>query len=146
METYEQLRRLYAAFNERDIERVLAALHPEVVWPNGWEGGTLHGVEAVRTYWLRQWQAIDPRVEPVRWWTEPDGRITVEVHQVVRSVDGRGAVLGESTVEHVYRWRDGLVDSMEIREPAAPPMPHTPPTRPPRTPSADSSAPSPPCS
>ena len=92
MEIYEQLWRLYAAFNERDVERVLAALHPEVVWPNGWEGGTLHGVEAVRTYWLRQWQAIDPRVEPVRCWTEPDRRVAMEVHPVVRRVGGRRAV------------------------------------------------------
>jgi hypothetical protein len=119
MEKCERLERLYAAFNERDIARVLAALHPEVDWPNGWEGGTLHGVDAVRAYWLRQWQAIDPQVEPVRWRTEPDGRIAVEVHQVVRPVDGRGPVLADSMVEHIYRWRDALVDSMEIREPTS---------------------------
>jgi hypothetical protein len=119
MDMYERLQRLYVAFNERDVERVLDALHPEVDWPNAWDGGRLHGVDAVRTYWLRQWQAIDPRVEPVRWWTEPDGRVAVEVHQVVRPVGGQGPVLADSTVEHVYRWRDGLVDCMEIREPAA---------------------------
>jgi len=27
----------YAAFNARDIEAVLAVLHPDVDWPNGWE-------------------------------------------------------------------------------------------------------------
>jgi hypothetical protein len=33
------IRELYAAFNRRDIDRVLAAMHPDVLWPDGWEGG-----------------------------------------------------------------------------------------------------------
>jgi hypothetical protein len=33
------LGRIYEAFNRRDIDAVLAALHPAVDWPNGWEGG-----------------------------------------------------------------------------------------------------------
>ena len=34
---------LYAAFNARDIDAALAGMHPEVDWPNGWEGGRVHG-------------------------------------------------------------------------------------------------------
>ena len=33
------LQKLYAAFNARDIDAVLPALHPDVDWPNGWEVG-----------------------------------------------------------------------------------------------------------
>ncbi len=109
------LRRTYAAFNARDVDAVLAVLHPDVDWPNAWEGGRLHGRAAVRDYWARQFEAIDARVEPRGFALSPDGRVVVDVHQVVR--DRGGAVVAERMVQHVYRLRDGLVDEMEVREP-----------------------------
>ncbi|MDQ2842107.1 MAG: nuclear transport factor 2 family protein, partial [Acidobacteriota bacterium] len=51
------LLQLYAAFNARNIDAVLPALHPDVDWPNGWEGGRMRGRDAVRAYWTRQWAA-----------------------------------------------------------------------------------------
>jgi hypothetical protein len=35
----ELLERLYERFNARDMEAVLATMHPDVIWPNGMEGG-----------------------------------------------------------------------------------------------------------
>jgi hypothetical protein len=35
--------RTYRAFNARDIDAALAVMHPEVDWPNGLEGGRVHG-------------------------------------------------------------------------------------------------------
>lgn len=35
----ELLIKTYKAFNARDIEAVLAVMHPEVDWPNRMEGG-----------------------------------------------------------------------------------------------------------
>jgi hypothetical protein len=46
MEMHEEelLRKaLRAAFNARDIDGALAAMHPTVAWPNGMEAGTVHG-------------------------------------------------------------------------------------------------------
>jgi hypothetical protein len=40
IEPFDPLRVVYAAFNARDIEQVLAALHPDVNWPNGMTGGS----------------------------------------------------------------------------------------------------------
>jgi ketosteroid isomerase-like protein len=107
------LHRTYAAFNARDVNAVMAVLHPEVDWPNVLEGTRLHGHAAVRDYWDQQFTMIDPRVEPQRVTLEPDGRIAIDVHQVVR--DHSGVVLVDGTVQHVYRLRDGLVDHMEVR-------------------------------
>jgi len=107
------LEQIYAAFNAREIDTVLAALHPAIDWPNGMEGGTVHGHAAVREYWTRQWGLIDPRVEPVAVTTLDDGRIAVAVQQVVRSLSGE--LLREQMVQHVYRLEDGLVRNMEIR-------------------------------
>ena len=107
------LTELYAAFNARDIDTVLHAMAPDVVWPNGWEGGVLRGREEVRAYWTRQWAEIDPIVVPVSFRREQDGRVAVTVRQVVR--DLAGEVIAEGHVGHVYRFVDGLVQDMEIR-------------------------------
>jgi ketosteroid isomerase-like protein len=103
----------YAAFNARDIEAVVAVMHPDVDWPNGWEGGRVMGHDEVRKYWTRQWQVIDPTVTPERFVKEDDGRIAVQVHQVVRDLNGN--IIFEGMIEHVYRIEDGLIKSMKIR-------------------------------
>ena len=110
------LRRTYDAFNARDVEAVLATLRDDVDWPNAWEGGRVHGRDAVRDYWARQFAAIDPHVTPTAFAERPDGRIAVTVHQVVRAPDG--ALLAEGDVVHVYALRDGLVERMDV-EPAS---------------------------
>lgn len=110
----EQLTSLYAAFNRRDVCAVLAALAPDVSWPNGWEGGIVRGHDQVRAYWLRQWAEIDPVVVPRAFDIEDDGRVTVTVHQVVRTL--QGSVVADQVVKHVYRFTDGLVVNMEIQD------------------------------
>ncbi len=105
----------YQAFNARDIDAVLALMHPEVDWPNGWEGGRLRGQSSVREYWLRQWAQIDPRVDPVRIEDDPEGRTVVEVRQTVRDLAGN--LLADQTVQHAYTIEDGLIVRMDILEP-----------------------------
>jgi ketosteroid isomerase-like protein len=104
----------YAAFNARDIDRALATMHADVEWPNGMEGGYVHGHDAVRDYWTRQWTLIDPDVEPRAFAAEPGGRVAVDVHQVVR--DRSGNVLTAQMVQHVYVIAGGLITRMEIRK------------------------------
>ncbi len=108
------LERTYAAFNARDVESVLKTMHPDVEWPNGWEGGWVHGREGVREYWRRQWQILDPRVEPVGFSMDETGLIVVEVHQIVRDV--AGALVKDQRVQHAYSFEDGLIRRMEIRQ------------------------------
>lgn len=106
------IRTLYAAFNARDFETLLSSLHPEVDWPNGMEGGRVHRREGVREYWTRQWSMVNSTVEPLSVRVDEDGRIAVEVHQMVR--DLAGAVLLDQKVRHVYELEDGLIKRMEI--------------------------------
>jgi hypothetical protein len=110
----ERLTALYAAFNAREIDTVLEHMSEEVDWPNAWEGGRIHGREAVRDYWLRQWSEIEPTVEPQAFTTLPDGRVAVDVRQTVRSLDG--ALLREGDVRHVYAFDGDLVTLMDVEE------------------------------
>lgn len=109
----ELLRRVYASFNRREIEDVLAVMYPDVDWPNGMEGGRVLGKDAVRSYWKRQFEVLNPRVEPQGFATEKDGRIAVEVHQVVH--DNGGKLIVDQIIHHVYEISGGLIRSMEIR-------------------------------
>jgi len=102
---------VYEAFNARDLEAALSHMHPDVDWPNGWQGGRIHGREAVRDYWTRQFGSIDSHVEPLEHTVSGD-RVAVTVHQVVRDLEGN--VMSDGRTRHVYTLRDGLVARMDI--------------------------------
>ena len=108
----ESFRKLYAAFNARDIDTVLSALEPDVDWENGMEGGRVHGRDAVRAYWERQFTLIDGRVEPQAFEELPDGRVSVTVRQRVRDLEGN--LLSEGEVRHIYELREHLITRMDI--------------------------------
>jgi nuclear transport factor 2 (NTF2) superfamily protein len=110
----ELLRRVYDLFNRREIESVLAAMHPDVTWANGMEGGHVHGRDEVRSYWKRQWAIIDPHVEPVEIPPNGKGKLAVKVHQVVR--DLKGNLLADRLVTHVFQMRNGLIQRFDIRD------------------------------
>src|SRR5215831_6060297 len=113
-EERDLLKFVYAAFNRREIDAILLKMHPQVEWPNGMEGGWVHGREGVREYWSRQWKVVDPHVDPVSIEAAEDGRTVVNVHQMVR--DLKGTVLMDRMVQHVYSIAGGLIVGMEIRE------------------------------
>jgi hypothetical protein len=110
----EHLSRLYDRFNTRDMEGVLAAMHEDVVWANGLEGGHVYGRAGVRDYWTRQWAMIDPHVEPVKFSTGPEGELMVDVHQIGH--DLKGNLLADAMVGHIFRCESGLIKRFDIRD------------------------------
>lgn len=113
--TEEMLRRMYAAFNAREVEAVLERMTPDVEWPNAWEGGRVQGKDAVAGYWRRQWAEVSSNVEPLAFDDQPDGTIAVTVAQAVDDAKS-GERLSESTVVHRYRIEDGLISRMDVEE------------------------------
>jgi hypothetical protein len=109
----EFLKLIYERFNTRDMEIVLAALHEDVMWANGMEGGHVHGRDGVRSYWTRQWAIVDPHVTPVAFSASSNGEVVVEVHQIVRNL--QGDVLADQMVGHIFRIENGLVKRFDIR-------------------------------
>jgi ketosteroid isomerase-like protein len=108
----ELLESAYRHFNLRDIDGVLGLMHADVDWPNGMEGGREIGHDAVRAYWTRQWQVVDPHVEPIGFSRDAEGRIAVDVHQVVRDIAGKELL--NQNVDHIYSIEGGKIRRMEI--------------------------------
>jgi ketosteroid isomerase-like protein len=121
----ETLKRMYERFNARDIDGVLAALADEVAWANGMDGGHVHGRQAVREYWMRQWAIVSPRVEPVSFDRAADGAVVVKVRQSIRDLEGRPLQedgdgpqhgLRDKLVGHVFRFQAGKVIRFDIQD------------------------------
>jgi len=108
----ELLKHIYERFNARDMETVLAAMHEDVAWANGMEGGHVHGRGGVRSYWTRQWAMIDPRVEPAGFSIGAEGEVVVDVHLVVHDLEGK--LLVDQMVVHIFRFEDGLIKRFDV--------------------------------
>jgi len=89
------------------------AMHENVIWANGMEGGYVHGRDGVRGYWTRQWAMIDPHVEPVEFSIGSEGQIVVEVLQIVRDLQGKRLV--DQMAGHTFQIENGLVKRFDIR-------------------------------
>ncbi|MBA1345340.1 MULTISPECIES: nuclear transport factor 2 family protein [unclassified Rhizobium] len=117
----EMIQRIYASFNARDIDAVLAVLSDDVAWANGMDGGHVHGRAAVRDYWTRQWAVVSPHVEPVAFEETQDGAIAAEVIQSVFDLDGRPLEgqshgLKDKTVTHIFRMDGDKIVRFDIQD------------------------------
>ena len=117
----DTLKRMYDRFNARDIDGVLVALADDVAWANGMDGGHVHGREAVREYWTRQWAMVSPHVQPVGFRRAADDAVVAEVRQSVHDLEGKSPQgqthgLKNKTVEHVFRFRDSKVTRFDIQD------------------------------
>lgn len=102
----------YAAFNERDVEQVLSLMSDSVCWAKASEGGSVTGKEEIRDCWRRQWMEFDPIVKPIEITAQPDEKVLVRVHQIVKDISGN--LLSNSEVLHRYSSSNGLIEQMEI--------------------------------
>lgn len=115
------LERLYENFNARNIDAVLAELTGDVAWANGMEGGHVHGREAVRDYWTRQWAIVSPTVEPLVFNRTADDTIAATIRQTIRDLEGNPLQgqphgLHYKTVTHIFRLRDNKVSRFDIQD------------------------------
>ena len=108
----EIIKKAYAAFNERDIDKALSTMQPKVQWSKAWEGGYISGHDEIKQYWTRQWKEINPNVEPIGFNERQNGSLEVEVHQKIKDLEGN--LLFDGTVKHIYTFEDGLIKTMDI--------------------------------
>jgi ketosteroid isomerase-like protein len=121
-QTEETLRSAYRAFNNRDVDAALDLMHPNVDWPNAWEGGRVVGRVAVGHYWRRQFESISSKVDPEAFEHLTNGEVRVLVSQTVHDATS-GEKLSEGTVRHRYRLENGLIVGMDVEETVEPQPP-----------------------
>jgi len=109
----ELLEHLYDRFNARDMEAVLATMHPDVVWANGLDGGFVYGRDGVRNYWTRQWVTMESRAEPTSFVSTEEGKVCVEVHLTARDLEGNA--LFDTNGQHMFQISEGLITRFDIR-------------------------------
>ncbi len=105
------LTRLYEAYNRRDFTAFSALLTADVDWPDQVQSGRLIGHDAIAAYWAANDKVITIDAAPVSFAAQPDGRIAVDVNQIVRNLAGQ--VWSDSCVRHVFTLRDGKVARMD---------------------------------
>jgi len=111
-DTEQLIAQVYSAFNQRNVDGVLAFMSDTVSWPTVSEGGRVVGKEGIRAYWSRQWKEFDPHVDPLEVLDKGAGKTHVRVHQLVKSL--AGDVLSDGEVWHVYTIENGLIERMDI--------------------------------
>ena len=102
---------LYANFNDRNIDRVIAEMTPDVKWANGMEGGYVYGHKAVRDYWTRQFPLISSHVTPIKIEVENEV-VKIKVHQVVHDTDGN--LLADELVYHLFHLSGDKIPEFDI--------------------------------
>jgi len=110
------LTRLYAAFNDGDVETLIAAMHPDIDWPNFLEGGRIRGRDALRDYWLEQLKLVHPEAEPIEMHEMPGDRVVVRLHYLIRALEGGGVWTDEIT-NNTFTFEGELIRRMDWGEP-----------------------------
>jgi len=106
------IKKAYTAFNERNIDNALSTMQEDVQWSKAWEGGYIIGHNEIKEYWTRQWNEINPKVEPVGFNERENGSLEVKVNQHVKDLQGN--LVFDGMVKHIYTFQDGLIKTMDI--------------------------------
>lgn len=113
-ERIKLIEKAYTLFNARKLHEILPLMKENVIWSNGMDGGYVYVHAGVKEYWLRQWQIINPNVQPVSFDVGENDSLIVLVHQVVKDLSGD--ILVDQMIQHVYDFSCGLIQKMDIVE------------------------------
>jgi ketosteroid isomerase-like protein len=111
----ESSRRIYRAFNEGDVEAMIALTCADVDWANPLKGGRERGHASVRRFWTQTSKLFDCRLLPLSIQPDQRGRIVVDAHQTIR--DAGGKPLAHQRMLHVFTFRGELIQRVDLREP-----------------------------
>ena len=106
------LLRFYKALDAKDVDAVMALLHPDVDFPDQLnDDARLHGAKAVRAYYVRAFGLITAENTPTAFHPRPDGTMEVRIHHHVTSLEG--ALWHDGPVDYSISFRDGLIARLD---------------------------------
>lgn len=105
------LLRFHKALDGKDVETVMALLHPEADVPNQLDGRRVQGGAALRAYYVRAFGLVSSENTPTAFHARPDGTMEVRIHHHVTSLDG--ALWHDGPVDYRFTFRDGLISRLD---------------------------------
>lgn len=105
--------RYYDALGRRDIEAVMAVMHPEISFQDFLEGGQLAGLNAVRAFHQRMFDTLSPDFDLIKVSVQPDSRLRVEMQ--VATHDRMGHLWSDTRSYAVFALVDGLIHGIELQ-------------------------------
>ncbi|MDP2258729.1 MAG: nuclear transport factor 2 family protein [Caulobacter sp.] len=102
---------LWPALTARDIDAVVALLHPDVDWQDTLNGGRRVGRDAVRAYLSEVMATVVVVSTPINVMRTGPDRYLARVNHVVRNSTGQ--FWGQEIVNHLVSLRDGLIVRMD---------------------------------
>jgi ketosteroid isomerase-like protein len=104
------LLRLYKAIDAKNVDAVVALLHPDVDFPDQLnEDKRLHGLAEVRSYYERAFSLIAGENTLTAFHARPDGTAEVRIHHHVTSLD----LWHDGPVDYSFSFRDGLIARLD---------------------------------
>jgi len=110
------LTQVYEAYNRQDFAAFSAFLTPDVDWPNQLQGTRVIGPDAVAAQWRETAKTIVVDLAPVSFSAAPDGRVVVDVNQIVRNLSGQ--IWSDSCVRHLFTLEGDRIARLDV-EPLA---------------------------
>ena len=98
---------LWPALTARDLDAVIALLHPDIDWQDNLNGGRRVGRDAVRAYLSEVMATVAIVSTPISIMPSGPDRYLARVNHVVRNRDGQ--LWGQEVVSHVLVLREGLI-------------------------------------
>lgn len=98
---------LWPALTARDLDAVIALLHPDIDWQDNLNGGRHVGRDAVRAYLSEVMATVAIVSTPINIMPSGPDRYLARVNHVVRNRDGQ--LWGQEVVSHVLVLREGLI-------------------------------------
>lgn len=109
------VRDFYEAFNRRDVEGMVALVHPEADFTDLLDNGRIVGRAALAVHWRRLLGMIKGELTVVSSRAAPDGALLVRFRHQITNHDGRLWDDGEETLR--YEFLDGLISRMDRPDP-----------------------------
>ena len=106
--------RLHDALDRRDLDAVVALMHPDARFRNYLDEGEIVGAAAARDFYQRLFETVAPDIDVLAMTPLPGGRLRAELQVSVH--DRSGHLWSDSRVTATYTVVDGLIQAVELAD------------------------------
>lgn len=103
----------YEALARRDIEALMATMHPNAEFGDFLDGGEVIGPIAIRAFFQRMFDTLAPDFDLITVAVQPDGRMRAEMQ--VATHDRSGHLWSDTRSYALYDLVDGLIHGIALQ-------------------------------